>query len=142
MPEGQALLMLLSGVACWRLGGMGAPPFRRWWRRAVWPLVAGGLLLWANVPVGTAVLCAVSLSATTLLGYGETVPWWRKTLVFASYALPSCWLSFHLLGLRVMLVSLLIAGAFLLSHWDNRFSHGLVEMACGFLQGMTLVWAV
>lgn len=132
--------MILSSVFCWLAGGRGWPPFGKNWRRIIFPLIAGIILLIAHVVWWQAVLVGLSLWGVNSLGYGEGSPWLiTKMTVFASYALPSAWLSTKYL-LPLLLVSLIFLTVWWgLSHRYNAWTHVTWEALAALLQASSLI---
>ena len=129
------LLLIISSVLLWRLGGAGF----KWARRFVWPALAGIILILSGAEHWRVLICVAGLIGVNHLGYGDRTTWSQRGIVLTLLALPSLFLSWHLWALRLVLMGGLSSLFFWLSRRYNRFSHLLFETLCGFLQALTLV---
>ena len=110
MQELKLILMLLNGGGLWALGGT------VWtgWRRYILPVVLFLLLCWSGITWYFALLAMCVLSGVAHLGYGASIPYWRKFLVGCSYSLPSLCLGY---SIWVFIVPAVFIGTFALSNW-------------------------
>ena len=129
------LLLIVSSILFWRLGGAGF----KWARRFVWPAIAGIILILSGAEHWRVLICVAGLIGVNHLGYGDRTTWRQRGIVLTLLAAPSLALSWHLWALRFVLMGGLASLFFWLSRRYNRFSHLLFETLCGFLQALTLV---
>ena len=130
--------MFLAALVGWLAGGRGWWPGKAW-RRYLWPLAAGIALFWAGIGLGRAIGVSVGLGVVNSLPYGDSTPAWLRPVVFASYALPSAWLSTKYL-LPLLLVS---AGFLSLWFWLSRkiqaWTWTTWEALSGLIQASSLI---
>lgn len=134
------MVILGSGPILWLLGGYGAWPFRKGWRRYIWPLIVTGILA-CSIPWPIAALVGATTWFVNTLPYGDRTPWPVKLLVFASYGLPGIWLDtpfslFYSLGMAIVL-----GGVMWLSQRYNRVTFKLWESLAGLLQAAGIILA-
>ena len=125
--------LAVVGASCWWLGGRGTLPFRKAWRREVWPLSVA-LVAWAHgaswmvLVVGTGAMIGAHH-----LGYGEDDPLWKR--VVTGLALGVCLIPFGVAWWQAFLVSGWFALNYLLSLFSNRHTWAFVETTTGAIQG-------
>ena len=134
MTEWRMIALMVSGVACWTIGGTGY----KWVRRYLWAVIVmlsllGAVAWWKALAVG------MTLIATAVLPYGDRTPWWAKVLVFASLGAHVIWLdiTFGLwwaLGTAIPLATLM-----LLSRTYSRVTWKVWEGFSGFLQATGII---
>ena len=140
MNESHIGLLLISGATLWLLGGSGVTPFRKGWRRFIWPITCGGLLLWSGTPIVTALLTSSALMGVCSLGYGDSTPYPVRVLVF--FLLPAPALILNLWAFPfVLLFGALITGFDWLTKKYNFFTHKILEGLAGFSQAAAIIIA-
>ena len=132
--------LILSSIFCWLAGGRGWPPFRKGYRRWLWPLMAGILLACTGLLWWKALAISLSLTLVNSLGYGTGSPWLiTKMTVFASYVLPSAWMSVtylpHLLGVSLVFLTVW----WVLSQRINVWTQITWESLAAVLQASSLI---
>lgn len=145
MPEWYWAVLVPVGWIFWAAGGSGWPPFRKGWRRYIWPIILGGAL-WASgtCPV-SCVLTAIFVSLSTHLGYGEGKSWHWRWWVGLSYGLALCPLLLAAphsgvrilqFGVRSLMSAVLFVGLMFHSLKYNWFPWKLAEGATGLWQAV------
>ena len=136
MSEPAIMVLLVSGVACWLLGG-----YRwKWVRRFALPIIVTGTLATA-IPLFFAALVGLTTCVVNVLPYGERTPWPVKLLVFASYGLPGVWLDTPFCLLYSVGCAVVLGGVMWLSQRYQRVTHKLWEALAGLLQAAGIVLA-
>ena len=141
MSESVMIVLLLSSVFCWMAGGAGWPPFRKGWRRFVWPVIASLLLLFSGIVWWKAFLVGGGLMIVNTLPYGDRTPWLWRPVVFASYALPAGALSWQTLLVSLPLSVIVLTLLFVLSRKINWVTWKIYESFAGLLQASSLIMA-
>lgn len=108
----------------------------KWIRRELTPAIWGLLLLVSGFTLWKVLLFIILQDLTFRLPYGEKTPYWVKTIVGISYAMPSLLfgLSFWQLVVPVVFISY-----FALSNWKptaSTFSWKICEGTVGFQIGI------
>ena len=136
------IVLMLSSVFCWMAGGAGWPPFRKGWRRFVWPVIASLLLLFSGIVWWKAFLVGGGLMIVNTLPYGDRTPWLWRPVVFASYALPAGVLSWQTLLVSLPLSVIMLTLLFLISRKINWVTWKVWEAQAGLLQATSLIFGV
>jgi hypothetical protein len=131
------IALMVSGVACWTIGGTG----HKWVRRYLWGVIAL-ITTWGLMSNWLVIGMGLTLIATATLPYGERTPWWAKILVFTSLGIHVCFLDpifglWWALGTGISL-SLLM----LLSRTYSRVTWKVFEGFSGFLQSVGIILGV
>lgn len=122
------------GGLCFSFGGTGWKPARRF----IMPVLLGLICLFAGFSWWQSLGLSVTLSIVLHLGYGEKSPYWKKSLIFASYGLATLWLGFSVWQIITPIGCLLL---FLGSNtkWSsNAFLWKICEFLMGSLIGITI----
>ena len=141
MTEWRMIVLLTTGPLLWMVGGSGAWPFHKGWRRFVWPVIAVITLIGYNS------WWQVLGVAGTMIGancapYGDRTPWWLKCLVFTSLGAHVIFLD-PIFGLWWALGTGIICSCLmLLSKRFDRFTWKIVEATFGFLQAAGIILGV
>ena len=136
MTEPLIMLMLVSGVLFWMLGGTVWKGFRRYG----WPVVAGVLLVLSGLLWWRAALATLLLMGVNLAGYGDASRWWKRVIVFTALTAPA--LAINPLVWPVIPVCGVLATAFFYTTRNVSWvSWKLWEGMAGFLQAAALVMA-
>lgn len=143
------MIELLVG-ALWRLGGAGCPPFYRYWRRLGWPIVAGLVALFAQVPWWMCLLVMGATFGTTTLPvtfFGSKIPdhwfnWIWLWILGYLYGLPSIMIH-GWNGFLYALVPSVVMGLFVtLSNIQTWPAKTFVNEACEVLIGVATAMAI
>ncbi len=127
MNEWLMIAAMATGGICFSIGGTGF----RFVRFAIMPLLLGIICYYAGIALWRDICFALTAGVILSLGYGEKIPYWRKTLVFFGYGLSTLWLGFTWWIIIVGPLCLLI---FRLSN-SKTFGSTFVWKICEFLFG-------
>lgn len=139
------ILAVPLGALLWFWGGCGEdcrpglPPFNKSWRRHVWPVVVGGLIILNGLPLLTAALVTGALVGVNSLGYGQDKDWEYRTIVALLLGAPFLILQ---LGLWPLITLMVFIPLYRLSLKRNWMTWGVVEAAVGAAQGAILLHLV
>jgi hypothetical protein len=142
------LLIPLAGVL-WYLGGCGNDctkqggllPLNKAWRRIVWPVIAATMAEIAlSLPLWYGLVFGIALCTVNSLGYGETVPWWRRAVVGFCLGLPVMMIQPILTWPIVMWIAFGIL--YWLSNKYNWMNWSVVEAIVGATQAACIVLAL
>ena len=128
------------GAVLWAMGGSGFPPFKKGWRRYVYPLSLLTLWLVTGWPI---LLVAVLTSVAAHLGYGDTHSWEDRVIVGAIYGsavIPLGAVPVGLIGAILWLAWFL--GWLWLTRRFNQVPHKLAELMIGGGHALVVVWLV
>lgn len=133
----ETLVMFLPplGWMLWCAGDAGKPPFKKSWKREVWPLVAA-LAAFGKLPWWQPLVGAVAMDAAHRLPYGDDSPWYEKAGAYLATGMSVC--AFGVPIWQGILVSLWYVIANVLSYRFNGFTRALVAGSVGLAQGITL----
>ena len=134
MSEPMIVALLIAGPLLWMLGGT----YHKGWRRIVWPIVAGVLLMLSSLFWWKALSVAILLSVVTALPYGDKTPWPVKIAVFMSLGIPALALNLSVWPV-VLIAGLTVTSNFWLSQKYNWFTHKIFEGTAGFTQAICIV---
>ena len=124
------IAMVTLTTLLFAVGGTGF----KWARRYVLPMVVlvalwlSGAVWWKFVGVGACLCGAMHL------GYGDSTPWWLKTLVICSYFASTLWLGF---SWTQIICPAILMGLFVVSQ-KGKLTWKLWELAAGFMIGFTI----
>lgn len=140
------ILMMVSGVGLFALGGTHIPVLERGYkqfRRYLFPLVMFGLLYWlGGFKLWQILGCCISLSVVLHFPYGSNSDWWERFFTAASYGVPSMFLGRSWWILITPAVFLIL---FILSNWKETakdFIWKICEGAIGFTIAASIIGAI
>ena len=137
MTDWLKVALLIAAVTGWLVGGTKG----KYWRRIIYPTVAAFILHLHGTGAWQILGVYLGLVITCSMGYGEGKSWLWRGGVFASYALPSFFLGWHLWWLRLLLTGGGCTLMFWLSRRYNRVDHKLFESTAAWTQAATLIIA-
>lgn len=131
------ILTVPVGGLLWYWGGYGLQPLGKQWRRTVWPVFVGTVLVLNGIPLLKALLVVGLMKATLHLGYGEDKKWSERIAVEAVLGTPFLFLENNLAW---PLATLLTFGPL---HWlslkANWMTWPVVEACAGAIQGAIIL---
>ena len=150
MTEWRMIALMVSGVACWTIGGTGF----KWTRRFLFPVIAVITLIGYNswwVVLGV----AGTMIAANCLPYGDACPWvWPLLRVEERKLIPAKIITLISLGASVIWLdpifglwwalgtAIVLTGAMILSRTYSRVTWKCWEGLSGFLQATGIILGV
>lgn len=134
MKEWIAIGLMSTGGICFAVGGTGY----KWVRRFVMPITMAILCLTSGIAWWKCLCFTLSAIGAFTLGYGESLPYWRKALTFSAYSIVTLWIGFTWWQI---IMPLLCLSAFKLSNikrTSSTFEWKICEFIIGVLFGITL----
>lgn len=128
------ILCMGFGGTCFAIGGTGP----KWVRRIVLPILFGVISLVGGVVWYRCLIYSITQYGMLTLGYGESLPIWRKVITAIAYILPTLILGFSFWQIIFPISFILM---FKLSNTKitaNLFVWKIVEFLTGSLLGVTV----
>lgn len=136
----ERLMVVFLGVmpVLWMAGGK----WWKGWRRYVAPAACALFATASGASLARGGLLFLGLAVVNSLGYGDSIPWWRRILVFGALALPVVVLDPAVALVSVPLTAGLLSGAFWLTRKYNRVTFKVWEALAGLLQAVGIAIAL
>lgn len=134
MTEWLMILAMGFGGMMFAAGGTG-PKFVR---RYIMPLALGAVAFFGGIIWWRALSYSLTQLGTLHMGYGQSLPYWRKMITAIAYVLPTLFIGFSPWQIIAPLGFILM---FILSNWKptaNIFVWKIVEFFTGALYGAVI----
>ena len=125
------------GWVLWGFGSSGYWPFRKGWKREIWPICCAIAAIMCGFAWWKAIIGAIIMDIAIRQGYGEDDPIWKRVLAGLA-------IGFSLLIFSVpWLWCLFVSAWFLALYWGSRrwnwLSWAWVQGSTGLWQGVSLL---
>lgn len=141
------LLLVPIGGVLWFLGGCGdecdhpeVPDLDKAWRRYIWPVVCGLVLLTNGISFRPIVMAAALMMVANAMGYGERKNWVERSLVALLLGIPAMFVYWSWVWPVATLLTFI--PLYWLSLRYNWFTWHVVEVATGAMQGACILAAL
>ena len=118
--------MALGGIL-FAIGGTGY----KWARRFVLPVALGGIALWAGIEWWRCLAMTLGLIFSFHLGYGSSLPYWRKIITAISFVLPTITIGISLWQIFTPCLFILMFWLSNAKYWARLFPWKCVEFLTG-----------
>jgi hypothetical protein len=135
MNEWLMILGMALGGVLFAAGGTGF----KWARRFLLPIALGTVALWAGIDIWRCVSMALGLILSLHLGYGQSLPYWRKALTAVSFVLPTMFIGFSLWQVFTPVSFLAMFWLSNSKYFGRLFPWKIVEFNTGVMIGCTVV---